>query len=49
MFDAGLIWIHKTDDGVYENVTVRNKDSRLFIRDKPETLPDLKNPLEISL
>ena len=39
--DLGFTKLVKRDDGVYENVTVRNKESRLVVRDKPETLPDL--------
>ena len=43
--DLGFTKLVKRDDGVYENVTARNKDSRLVIRDKPETLPDLKKTI----
>jgi putative FmdB family regulatory protein len=41
--DLGFTKLVKRDDGVYENVTARNKDSQLVIRDQPETLPVLKN------
>jgi len=43
--DLGFTKLVKRDDGVYENVTARNKDSRLVIRDKPETLPDLNKAI----
>jgi putative FmdB family regulatory protein len=33
--DFGFTKLVKRDDGVYENVTARNNDSRLVIRDKP--------------
>lgn len=43
--DFGFTKLVKRDDGVYENVTASNKDSRMVIRDKSETLPDLKKTL----
>jgi len=43
--DLGFTKLVKRDDGVYENVTARNKDSRLVIRDKPETLPDFEKTI----
>jgi hypothetical protein len=43
--DLGFTKLVKRDDGVYENVTARNGDSRRVIRDKPETLPDLKKTI----
>ncbi len=43
--DLGFTKLVKRDDGVYENVTARNKDSRLVIRDKSETLPDFKKTI----
>jgi putative FmdB family regulatory protein len=43
--DLGFTKLVKRDDGVYENVTARNGDSRMVIRDKPETLPDLKKTI----
>lgn len=43
--DLGFTKLVKREDGVYENVTARNGDSRLVIRDKPETLPDLKKTI----
>jgi hypothetical protein len=35
----------KRDDGVYENVTARDGDSRYMQRDKPETIPDLSKTI----
>ena len=43
--DLGFTKLVKRDDGVYENVTARNKDSRLVIRNKSETLPDFKKTI----
>ena len=39
--DLGFTKLVKRDDGVYENVTARDGDSRMMIRGKPETVPDL--------
>jgi putative FmdB family regulatory protein len=39
--DLGFTKLVKRDDGVYENVTARDNDSRYVVRDKPETLPNL--------
>ena len=39
--DLGFTKLVKRDDGVYENVTARDGDSKVVLRDKPETLPDL--------
>lgn len=44
--DLGFTKLVKRDDGVYENVTARKGDSRLVIRDKPETLPNLKKTIK---
>ena len=44
--DLGFTKLVKRDDGVYENVTARKGDSRLVIRDKPETLPDLRKTIK---
>ena len=44
--DLGFTKLVKRDDGVYENVTARNGDSRVVIRDKPETLPNLKKTVK---
>ena len=43
--DLGFTKLVKRDDGVYENVTARNGDSRMVLQDKPETLPDLKKTI----
>ena len=39
--DLGFTKLVKRDDGVYENVTARDGDSRYMKRGKPETIPDL--------
>jgi putative FmdB family regulatory protein len=39
--DLGFTKLVKRDDGVYENVTARDGDSRYMERGKPETIPDL--------
>jgi putative FmdB family regulatory protein len=38
--DMGLTKLVKRDDGVYENVTRREGESRYMEAGKPETLPD---------
>ena len=38
----GFAKLVKRDDGVYENVTALNSESRYMLRDKPETMPDIK-------
>ena len=43
--DMGFTKLVKRDDGVYENVTARGGDSRYVLRDKPETLPNLKKTI----
>jgi len=43
--DLGFTKLVKRDDGVYENVTARDGDSRMVIRGKSETLPDLKKTI----
>jgi len=40
--DIGFTKLVKRDDGVYENVTRRDGESRFMIRDKPETIPNIK-------
>ena len=40
--DLGFTKLVKRDDGVYENVTQRSGESRYMLRDKPETIPDIK-------
>ncbi|MEW5734373.1 MAG: zinc ribbon domain-containing protein [Thermodesulfobacteriota bacterium] len=39
--DKGFTKLVKRDDGVYENVTARDGESRYMVRDRPETLPDV--------
>lgn len=43
--DLGFTKLVKRDDGVYENVTARDGDSRIVHRDKPETLPNLRKTI----
>ena len=43
--DLGFTKLVKRDDGVYENVTARDGDSRYVHRDRPETLPNLKKTI----
>ena len=43
--DLGFTKLVKRDDGVYENVTARNGDSRYMVRGKPETVPKLGKPI----
>ena len=43
--DMGFTKLVKRDDGVYENVTARDKESRYVHRDRPETLPNLKKTI----
>jgi len=44
--DLGFTKLVKRDDGVYENVTAREGDKRIVIRDKPETLPNLSKTIK---
>ncbi|MBF0225656.1 MAG: zinc ribbon domain-containing protein [Desulfobacterales bacterium] len=37
--DLGFTKLVKRDDGVYENVTQRDGESKYMLRDKPETMP----------
>lgn len=43
--DLGFTKLVRRDDGVYENVTARGKEKRMVIRDKPESLPDLRSTI----
>jgi putative FmdB family regulatory protein len=43
--DLGFTKLVKRDDGVYENVTARNGDSRYMKRGRPETIPDLRKTI----
>lgn len=40
--DLGFTKLVRRDDGVYENVTTRDGESKVTLRDKPETFPNLK-------
>ena len=40
--DLGFSKLVRRDDGVYENVTARDGESKVMLRDKPETIPNLK-------
>jgi len=40
--DLGFTKLVRRDDGVYENVTRREGESRYMLRGRPETLPDVK-------
>ncbi|AOY58646.1 MULTISPECIES: FmdB family zinc ribbon protein [Desulfococcus] len=40
--DLGFTKLVRRDDGVYENVTRRDGESRYMVRGRPETLPDIK-------
>ena len=44
--DLGFTKLVRRDNGVYENVTARDKDSRYMVRGKPETLPDLSKTIK---
>jgi len=43
--DLGFTKLVKRDDGVYENVTTRDGDSRYMERGKPQTIPDLSKTI----
>ena len=43
--DLGFTKLVKRDDGVYENVTKSDGDSRYMERDKPETIPNIKKTI----
>ncbi|MGD9301122.1 MAG: zinc ribbon domain-containing protein [Desulfobacterales bacterium] len=43
--DLGFTKLVRRDDGVYENVTARNGDSRYMVKGKPETIPDLSKTI----
>ncbi|MFH1487672.1 MAG: zinc ribbon domain-containing protein [Pseudomonadota bacterium] len=43
--DLGFTKLVKRDNGVYENVTAREGESRTVVRDKPETFPHLKKTI----
>lgn len=43
--NLGFTKLVKRDDGVYENVTSRDGDSRYMVRGKPETIPNIKKTI----
>jgi putative FmdB family regulatory protein len=43
--DLGFTKLVRRDDGVYENVTARNGDSRYMVRGRPDTLPNVKRTI----
>lgn len=43
--DLGFTKLVRKDDGVYENVTARDGESRVMHRDRPETYPNLKKTI----
>ncbi|MBI5578491.1 MAG: zinc ribbon domain-containing protein [Deltaproteobacteria bacterium] len=43
--DLGFTKLVRRDNGVYENVTARNGDSRYMVGGKPETVPNIKKTL----
>lgn len=43
--DLGFTKLVRRDDGVYENVTARDGESRYMRRDRPETMPHLKKTI----
>lgn len=43
--DLGFTKLVKRDDGVYENVTAREGESKVMERGKPETLPNLSKTI----
>jgi len=43
--DMGFTKLVRRDDGVYENVTARDEESKVMHRDRPETYPNLKKTI----
>ncbi|UCE51091.1 MAG: zinc ribbon domain-containing protein [Desulfobacterales bacterium] len=43
--DLGFTKLVRRDDGVYENVTAREGDSRYMTAGNPETIPDLSKTI----
>jgi putative FmdB family regulatory protein len=43
--NLGFTKLVKRDDGVYENVTRRDGDSRYMLRDRPDTIPNLSKTI----
>jgi len=44
--DLGFTKLVRRDDGVYENVTRRDGDSRYMEKGKPETIPNIKKTIQ---
>ena len=44
--DLGFTKLVRRDDGVYENVTARDGESRYMHKDRPETMPDLSKTIK---
>jgi hypothetical protein len=44
--DLGFTKLVRRDDGVYENVTQRDGDSRYMVKNKPETIPNLSKTIK---
>lgn len=43
--DLGFTKLVRRDDGVYENVTARDGESKVMLRDKSEKLPNLERTI----
>ena len=43
--DMGFTKLVRRDDGVYENVTARDGDSRYMEKGKPETIPNISKTI----
>jgi len=43
--DLGFSKLVRRDDGVYENVTAREGESKTVLRDKPETFPNFQKTI----
>jgi putative FmdB family regulatory protein len=44
--DLGFTKLVRRDDGVYENVTVRHGESRVMVRGRPETIPNIGKTIQ---
>lgn len=44
--ELGFTKLVKRDDGVYENVTARDGESKVMVRGKSETIPDLTKTIK---
>ena len=43
--EHGFTKLVRRDDGVYENVTARNGESKVVLKNRPETLPNFKKTI----